>query len=132
MNDAPRQEVALRKLALGMEIALSPELVDLHVSCEQDLTGMVRCRIHAYVWGESEPVRRQEVQYPADWREAVKERWAPRWFLKRHPVRYSVVVLEAVALYPKFRPAIAGQDCVIHVGVKERWTRALKEADDAA
>ena len=31
----------------------------------------------------------QTVRYPADWREAVKARWAPAWFLKRHPVVYE-------------------------------------------
>lgn len=30
-----------------------------------------------------------QVSYPANWCEAVKERFAPKWFLKRYPVKYE-------------------------------------------
>lgn len=30
-----------------------------------------------------------EIAYPLDWWEAVKARFAPRWFTKRYPVRYE-------------------------------------------
>lgn len=30
-----------------------------------------------------------QVSYPANWWEAVKERFAPKWFLKRYPVKYE-------------------------------------------
>lgn len=42
-----------------------------------------------------------EEKYPADWWQAVKERFAPRWFLVRYPVNYKHFRLEAKALYPK-------------------------------
>lgn len=29
-------------------------------------------------------------KYPENWWEAVKERWAPKWFLKKYPVSYTV------------------------------------------
>jgi hypothetical protein len=35
-------------------------------------------------------------RWPADWREAVKERWAPAWALKRWPVRYNTLSLGEV------------------------------------
>ncbi len=37
---------------------------------------------------------------PMDWWEAVKERFAPKWFLTRYPIRYRVEKIDAVALYP--------------------------------
>lgn len=39
------------------------------------------------------------IQYPANWWEAVKERWAPKWFLKKHPVKYRKI--DVMAFYPK-------------------------------
>jgi hypothetical protein len=38
-------------------------------------------------------------EYPADWREALKERFAPAWFLRRWPVRRTRVDMEV--LYPR-------------------------------
>jgi hypothetical protein len=40
-----------------------------------------------------------EIKFPANWKEAVKERFAPRWFLKRWPVRYTIYKIDE--LYPK-------------------------------
>lgn len=41
-----------------------------------------------------------QVSYPADWKEAIKERFAPKWFLKKYPVKYTEVELTASAVYP--------------------------------
>ena len=41
------------------------------------------------------------VQFPADWWQAVKERWAPGWFRKRWPVEYIKRRWEAIALLPE-------------------------------
>lgn len=32
-----------------------------------------------------------EERYPADWWQAVKERWFPAWAIKRWPVNYKVI-----------------------------------------
>lgn len=40
------------------------------------------------------------VRFPADWRQAFKERWFPKWALKRWPVKYQEVTMEANAYYP--------------------------------
>lgn len=34
------------------------------------------------------------VSYPADWWEALKERWFPKWMLRRWPVKYTKRVVE--------------------------------------
>lgn len=55
-----------------------------------------------------------EIRYPASWREALKERFAPAWVLKRWPVRYIVwdvkVVYQDIAL-PKNRHFIHVHRC---------------------
>jgi hypothetical protein len=43
------------------------------------------------------------VEYPADWREAFKERWFPKWALKRWPVMYKVHHIEAQRLFPELK-----------------------------
>lgn len=32
----------------------------------------------------------EQIRFPENWWEAVKERWMPKWFLKRYPVKYKV------------------------------------------
>lgn len=46
---------------------------------------------------EARVLERQEVRYPADWRQAFKERWFPAWALCRWPVKHEVVCLETLA-----------------------------------
>lgn len=55
-------------------------------------------RITQVIWGRI--AKRQEVCYPADWWQAVKQRFAPAWFLRRWPVKEKVIVLTARELYP--------------------------------
>ncbi len=38
--------------------------------------------------------------YPTDWWQAVRQRWAPAWWLKRHPVRMERKVASVKATYP--------------------------------
>lgn len=42
-----------------------------------------------------------EEKWPKDWLEAFKERWAPKWLLKKYPVQYKRMRVEAKAFYPK-------------------------------
>ena len=63
----------------------------------------------------SEPVESRSYQWPRDWQEAFKERWAPRWVLARWPVRYQRVGWTAKALAEKVTiPASMGSR-LIHV-----------------
>ncbi len=41
------------------------------------------------------------VRYPANWKEAVLERFLPRWLKKRRPIRYTYVYWDACVVYPK-------------------------------
>jgi hypothetical protein len=52
--------------------------------------------LHSYVLGKNHGRVDLERQWPKDWWEAVKERFAPRWFLKRWPVRYESVSVHEV------------------------------------
>jgi hypothetical protein len=58
-------------------------------------------RLIDFVW--SEHLETQEIRMPEDWWQAFKERWFPKWYLKRNPVKYITKRIEAKALYPKLR-----------------------------
>lgn len=44
----------------------------------------------------------REIKYPFDWLEAFKERWFPKWLLKKYPVQYTVYDLKR--FYPEIPP----------------------------
>jgi hypothetical protein len=43
--------------------------------------------------------RVKEIRYPLDWWQAVKERFLPKWLLKRYPVKYHTWKIDF--LYPE-------------------------------
>ena len=45
--------------------------------------------LRTYILGAGEEKVECYERWPTDWLEAFKERWAPRWALKRWPVRYA-------------------------------------------
>jgi len=48
----------------------------------------------------SKTVDRKEILVPRDWWQHVKERFAPKWLLKRFPVLQTSYVMQADAYYP--------------------------------
>ena len=115
-------EFKLRKLRYGLLTELTDEYliedIDFsnHWSFIKDTTMM---RIKGFVWAEDERVKRQEVKYPRNWWQAFKERFFPGWVLKRWPVEYHNVVLDVMAIYPNFRPAIPDQECRLTIQRKD-------------
>ena len=69
--------------------------------------------IRGFVWGTEHEMAR--VEYPADWLQALKERFAPEWFKKRYPVKKTVKVIQAMELYPKL--AFPKEKHAIHLRV---------------
>jgi hypothetical protein len=53
-------------------------------------------------------------KYPADWWQAVRERWFPRWWLARHPVRYRHIDIEKKK-YGPVCPHISVQESSRHL-----------------
>jgi hypothetical protein len=53
------------------------------------LGGMI-LSLKTYVAGNQTHVETiKHVRWPRDWKEALKERFAPKWYLETHPVEYS-------------------------------------------
>ena len=60
--------------------------------------GQLSVRIVKTIWGRE--MQEKEIQYPSNWWEAVKERWAPQWIKDRWPIGYTTERLTARELYP--------------------------------
>lgn len=80
------------------ELLETPELEMIAASYSNDITIAAKYTVWGQRIGE-----RVIVKHPIDWKEAIKERFAPGWLLNRYPVRYSETVLDLAVLFPKFR-----------------------------
>jgi hypothetical protein len=107
----PYKSVTLEKLTFGLEIKIAREIVN-------DKDHYIGYKIRGYVWSQ-DAGKKVEFKYPADWWEAVKERFAPAWFLKRYPVKYTHKEFQVKATYPELM--IRGQEPVMRL-LESTWT----------
>lgn len=108
----PYDTVTLEKLRYAVQVRLSENLIDANVNIETMAdwaANTIVLQVRGMFWTEEKPVEELEVKYPADWKEAVKERFLRGWLLRRYPVRYKVHVLKLKVVYPDFKPAVKGQ-----------------------
>jgi hypothetical protein len=97
----PLQDITLTRMPLHACGLLSSRFgpgVDLRLHIE-DVAHRMVLQLDAWLLENKE--RTIKVSYPADWREALKERFAPAWALRRWPVRWKVHTVEASTLFPK-------------------------------
>lgn len=98
------KRIELKKIRYNIKHRLEKEyLIEMlrwenNISCD-----CIELYIRGYVWAENESLKHQEVKYPFDWWEAFKERWFPRFLLKRYPVKYKKVILDVKKIYPKLK-----------------------------
>ena len=92
--------VALGKIRFGISIAMSKEfLSDYQVNISEYMADMVNAQIRMSLWGRDHQ-KRTLASFPADWWQAFKERWFPRWALKRWPVRRTFVNVTGASVFP--------------------------------
>ena len=103
------EEHTLHKFKFGLIEAISPHVVESRVEAER-FEEHIRVTIRGYVW--SHYLGTHTIMYPADWCEAVEERFFPKFLLERFPVRYHIEKIEMHALYPNYRPVIPDEDYV--------------------
>ena len=104
-NGGTFRTVTLEKMKLVLLRRISEEMidtlanpVDVDWAFEDWFTEDVTLRLKATVAGEH--IETPAARYPKDWKEAVKERFFPRWALTRWPVRYTEKVFDARVVYP--------------------------------
>ena len=94
---------------LADELATAP---DLNVSAA---TGLVCNDLVAimklHIWGQQ--LDKVDVKYPANWKEAFREEYFPKFLLKRFPVKYTTKTIDVKVLYPKI--ALPNEKHVVNV-----------------
>jgi hypothetical protein len=78
----------------------------------------ILARIHGFIASRKHS---EIVSYPADWWEAFKERWAPKWFLRRYPVRFTSKELDARTIWPNFPYPLDWGKPIQFVEVRDVW-----------
>lgn len=116
------REVVLQRLQVIVQHVLvgdcaEPPLID--VLLQPAVDGMI-LRLTQAVAGEE--LQRIEANYPADWWQAFRERWLPKWWLALAPVRYNSFELVANGLYPKLSlPNQYGSRVVLYKRESNGW-----------
>lgn len=74
------------------------------IDFEEHCTRRLVANIRAYILSETtEPT---EIRVPRDWWQALKQRWFPKWALRRWPVVETVHEISFKVLYPYFKAKI--------------------------
>lgn len=89
-------------------------LRDLHDS----MMGNMCLALLSYVWADP-PIESIKCEWPATWWQHVKQRWAPRWCLKRWPVRMEHRIMEAQHYYPNLPQTCPENTAHIRMNVRE-------------
>lgn len=96
---------------------LAQKLAYEEISTEKLVDGL-RYRLVGHIFAQNafeNPVR--VGRYPANWWEALKERWFPKFMLKRWPVLYAYIWVTGKILYPYLRVALPKETKVLKIMV---------------
>lgn len=100
MND-PKEVLNLLKIKWAALLPIPPELLE-KMTLERHIDlwhNMGYERLKLVFWGEwAEPT--VVARYPSNWKEAVKERFAPAAYLKKHPVIYTEIKAQGGIVFP--------------------------------
>jgi hypothetical protein len=93
--------VDLIKIKWAGLLPVSPEFLnEMTLDIHEDLLRNIFFeKLKLVFWGEwAEPT--VVARYPANWKEAVKEQFAPSAYLKKHPVVYTEVRAQGGVVFP--------------------------------
>ena len=106
------QEVTLEQIEVALYLSVSKELMGVKAEARLDiLTDQIVVGVRGFVLGRTQS--EVQVKFPSDWKQAIKERFAPKWILAKWPVQYSVYSMKAADIYPTFKPALPDHRVVV-------------------
>lgn len=94
------EDFDLEKLKIKFQVVLDKFLLDHSISL-REIEDCIIATIEGYVW--SMPIQQQEIIYPKDWWQSFKDRFFPRFMLKKFPVKYTRYSIDIRAIYPELR-----------------------------
>lgn len=83
----PYDVVTLEKFYLSAQAAVSDRMIQESVVQAEQVRDRLVYQVRSSLLGRM--IVDKHVRWPANWREALKERWAPAFWLEKHPVRYE-------------------------------------------
>jgi hypothetical protein len=124
---ATHREIQLDVLRKSVQIPIQRELAETfispQVSIEHDqIQDHLILTVSAGLLGGT--VEQLHFTAPADWREALKDRWLPLRLRKRFPVKYREVTVNVLEYYPRLKlPTRADGTIALQVIDGERYDR---------
>jgi len=117
MNASEIKTFVAEKIHLhAAELLTHKEMADrIKVDSWLDRLGMgVVIQFDTYVVGM--PTKRLQIhkQWPRDWWQAFRERWLPKWWLRKHPIQYEVLDIDQ-QLYGPVCPHLNVPDQKVHL-----------------
>ena len=102
------EELILEKIKFGMNLPLDSEFINSG-NIELYLTpyaNQIIMNFRTRILGQRKEVEKSVVyEFPKNWFEHLKQDYAPKWILKRFPVKteyfYKKIVIDASALFPE-------------------------------
>jgi hypothetical protein len=93
--------IALERISFYSQCEICRELIAdkrLNIHIFDGYIDRIILRLEAEILGKT--TKEISVSYPADWWEAVKERFAPLWIKRKYPIKYKTIKLTAKECYP--------------------------------
>lgn len=84
-------------------------------------TGNLIREAQFHIYGKDHP-ERHVIRFPSNWWEAVKERFAPAWFLDIYPVVFTEINASLQENYPDIEPALPDRAPVLRFTVRRGLT----------
>ena len=107
-------EVVLERIRFGISKAISEEMAyelinkQVQVLVDQIAKSIV-AEIRWNIFGRKLPEK--TIRYPANWWEAFKKRWFPKWYDGK--IKHTTHKITALELYPHFQPSVPGEKCIV-------------------
>jgi hypothetical protein len=105
LNKKEPEQIELEKIILGLSRDLPMDFIkqlETKIEYRKTLNRMI-LDLYTYVMGLRDKNFQYYKKFPRDWKQAVKERFAPKWFLKRWPVEYEEISINE-RIYKKVCP----------------------------
>ncbi len=105
MKEPSFEHLELERFVFGAQTRISKEAMHFAVAPKEQVReelDYLILTIRQEIFGQR--VQSITEQWPDDWWQAVKERFAPRWFRRYWPVKYHVLSVDVKALYPEICP----------------------------
>lgn len=123
--------ITLEKIRFDIAQRIDKYVLDYKINVIEAIGDNIEAFVRFTVAGERLPGK--TIEYPADWWESVKERFAPKWARAKWPVKYKIHTIEFAVLYPNFKPKLPDEPWVSHITTYRieteipRWTKNKDE-----